>query len=153
MLSAGLGFAQSRNITGKVTDATTGEGIPFASIQVKGTMTGASADADGNYSINVKSNDAVLVFVSVGYKQHEVATDGKKNINVELNLDATAIDETIVVAYGTAHKKSFTGSVAVVKTRIWSAGTFPTSRRPLTAWHLVCRLLPEADSLVQDRLS
>lgn len=117
MLSAGLGFAQNRNITGKVTDATTGEGIPFASIQVKGTMTGASADADGNYSINVKSNDAVLVFVSVGYKQHEVATDGKKNINVELNLDATAIDETIVVAYGTAHKKSFTGSVAVVKNK------------------------------------
>ena len=130
MLSAGLGFAQSRNITGKVTDATTGEGIPFASIQVKGTMTGASADADGNYSINVKSNDAVLVFVSVGYKQHEVATDGKKNINVELNLDATALDETIVVA-----------------------GTFPTSRRPLTAWLLVCRPLPEADSLVPDRLS
>ena len=117
MLSAGLGFAQSRNITGKVTDATTGEGIPFASIQVKGTMTGASADADGNYSINVKSNDAVLVFVSVGYKQQEVATDGKKNINVELNLDATALDETIVVAYGTAHKKSFTGSVAVVKNK------------------------------------
>lgn len=67
MLSAGLGFAQSRNITGKVTDATTGEGIPFASIQVKGTMTGASADADGNYSINVKSNDALCLssFLSV----------------------------------------------------------------------------------------
>ncbi len=115
LVSTGLAFAQSRDVTGKVTDASTGEGIPFASIQVKGTMTGTSADAEGNYSIRVKSDDAVLVFVSVGYKQVEAAAAGKKIINVELPVDATALDETIVVAFGTSTKESFTGSATVVK--------------------------------------
>ena len=116
-------------------------------------MTGASADADGNYKISVKSKDAVLVFVSVGYKQHEVATDGKTNINVELHLDATAIDETIVVAYGTAHKKSFTGSVAVVKNKDLERRNVSNVTKALDGLAPVCRLLPEADSLVQDQLS
>ncbi len=115
LVSTGLAFAQSRDIAGKVTDASTGEGIPFASIQVKGTMTGTSADAEGNYSIKVKSDDAVLVFVSVGYKQVEAAAAGKKIINVELPVDATALEETIVVAFGTSTKEAFTGSAAVVK--------------------------------------
>ncbi len=115
LVSTGLAFAQSRDVVGKVTDAATGEGIPFASIQVKGTMTGTSADADGNYSIKVKSDDAVLVFVSVGYKQVEAATAGQKTINVELPVDATALEETIVVAFGTSTKEAFTGSATVVK--------------------------------------
>ena len=59
MMSVGLAFAQNHTVTGLVTDASTGEPIPFASIQVKGTMTGASSDAEGLYSINVKSKDAV----------------------------------------------------------------------------------------------
>ena len=115
MMSAGLALAQNREISGKITDASSGTGIPFASVQVKGTMIGTSADAEGNYSIRVKSDDDVLVFVSVGYKQVEAATAGLKVVNVELPVDATALDETIVVAFGTATKESFTGSAAVVK--------------------------------------
>ena len=115
MMSAGLALAQNREISGKVTDASTGEGIPFASVQVKGTMTGTSADADGNYSIKVKAGEDVLVFISVGYKQVEAAAAGRSIVNVELPVDATALDETIVVAFGTSTKESFTGSATVVK--------------------------------------
>ena len=115
MMSAGLALAQNREISGKITDASSGTGIPFASVQVKGTMIGTSADAEGNYSIRVKSDDDVLVFVSVGYKQVEAATAGLKVVNVELPVDATALDETIVIAFGTATKESFTGSATVVK--------------------------------------
>lgn len=115
LMSVGGGlFAQGRDVSGRVTDAGTGEGIPFASVQVKGTMTGASADADGNYSISTKSDDDVLVFVSIGYKTVEVALGGRSVINVELPEDATALDEIIVVAFGTATKESFTGSATVV---------------------------------------
>lgn len=116
-MTAGLVSAQNREVSGKIEDASTGEGIPFASVQIKGTMTGTSADADGNYSIRLKSDEDVLVFVSVGYRQAEVAAAGKKTVNVKLTVDATALEETIVVAYGTADKKSFTGSVAVVKSQ------------------------------------
>ena len=61
-----LAYAQNINVSGTVTDASTGEGIPFASIQVKGTMTGTATDADGNYTISVPKN-ATLVFSSIGY--------------------------------------------------------------------------------------
>jgi len=115
MMSAGLALAQNREIAGKVTDASTGEGIPFASVQVKGTMTGTAADADGNYSITVKSDDAVLVFVSVGYSQVEIPAGGKKIVDVELPVDNVALDETVVIAFGTTTREAFTGSATVVK--------------------------------------
>ncbi len=114
VMSVGVTFAQSA-VTGTVTDSATGEAIPFASIQVKGTMTGASSDAEGNYSIKAPSQDAVLIFSSVGYVSAEVAVAGKTKINVTLEPDAVALDETIVIAFGQTTKEAFTGSATVVK--------------------------------------
>ncbi len=105
--------AQSVAVKGVVLDANTGEPIPFAAIQVKGTLTGANADAEGNYSISAPA-DAVLVFSSVGYQSQETAIAGRAVIDVSLENDQV-LDEIFVVAYGTATKSSFTGSAAVVK--------------------------------------
>ena len=107
-------FAQNITVTGVVTDAATGEAIPFASLQVKGTMTGTSADIDGKYSISVPG-DGVLIFSFIGYKTEEVPVAGKATINVALSTETETIEETIVVAFGTATKESFTGSATVVK--------------------------------------
>ena len=107
-------YAQDVNVTGTVTDAQTGEPVPFASIQLKGTLTGGSTDADGNYSILVY-DDAVLIFSSIGYQTQEVEVAGRPAINVALEPDAEMLDETIVVAFGTSTKESFTGSATVVK--------------------------------------
>lgn len=107
-------FAQNITVKGVVTDADTGEGIPFASIQLKGTLSGTATDADGNYSITVPRN-AVLVFSSIGYVTQEVAVDGKAQHNVMLATDAENLAETIVVAFGTTTKEAFTGSAAVMK--------------------------------------
>ena len=93
-------YAQDVNVTGTVTDAQTGEPVPFASIQLKGTLTGGSTDADGNYSILVY-DDAVLIFSSIGYQTQEVEVAGRPAINVALEPDAEMLDETIVVAFGT----------------------------------------------------
>ena len=60
-------FAQNITVSGNVTDASTGEPVPFASVHLKDTMTGVSTDADGHYSLSVPS-DGVLVFSSIGYK-------------------------------------------------------------------------------------
>lgn len=114
MMSAGLAFAQVQAVAGLVTDASTGEPIPFASIQVKGTMTGASSDAEGQYRINVKSADAVLIFSSVGYKTAEVSVAEQTKINVSLEPDSQHLDETIVIAFGKTTKEAFTGSATVV---------------------------------------
>ena len=106
-------FAQNLTVTGTVTDSSTGEPVPFAAIQLKGTMTGGSTDIDGVYSITVPS-DGILVFSSVGYKNVEVAVAGKAIHDVVMAPDTEMLEETIVVAFGTATKESFTGSATVV---------------------------------------
>lgn len=112
-LSLGL-EARNINVTGKVTDSSTGEPIPFASIQVKGTMTGGSTDAEGLYSITVPS-DAVLVFSSIGYLTCEASVADRAVVNASLSPDAQQLEETVVVAFGTSTKEAFTGSATVVK--------------------------------------
>ena len=111
--SVGL-FAQNIQVKGTVTDASTGEVIPFASVSLKGTMTGASTDLDGNYQLTAPSN-GVLVFSFVGYENLEVAIEGKAVVNAALAPSQEFLEETIVVAYGTSTKSSFTGSAAMVK--------------------------------------
>ena len=97
-------FGQSLNVTGVVTDSSTGLGVPFAGVQVKGTTTGTVTDLDGNYSITVPSG-STLVFTSIGYKTVEIATEGQNIINVVLSTDTQVLEETIVVAFGTATKE------------------------------------------------
>jgi TonB-linked SusC/RagA family outer membrane protein len=101
-------------VTGTVTDGATGESVPFASIQLKGTMTGGNSDLDGKFSIEVPS-DGVLIFSSIGYVTLEVAVAGKAQHEIVLMPDTQQLEETIVVAFGTATKESFTGSATVVK--------------------------------------
>ena len=114
LLVTSLAFGQNITVSGIVKDSSTGEGVPFASIQIKGTMTGGMTDTDGNYSISVPA-DGVLIFSSVGYTNAEVNVAGKAKHDVMLSPDTEALEETIVVAFGTATKESFTGSATVVK--------------------------------------
>ena len=106
--------AQRVSVKGCVKDSATGEPIPFASIQLKGTMTGGSTDLDGNYTMNVPSN-AVLVFSSIGYVSVEEAVNGRGVVDVALAPDTQMLEETVVVAFGTSTKEAFTGSATVVK--------------------------------------
>ena len=106
-------YGQDITVTGKVSDAGNGEPVPYASVHLDGTMTGVSTDEYGVYSIKVPS-DGVLVFSSIGYVSLQMAIDGRTELDVALDPDAEFIDETIVVAYGTATKSSFTGSASVI---------------------------------------
>ena len=108
-----VAFAQNLTVTGNVTDASNGEPVPFASVHLQGTMTGVSTDAQGHYSLSVPA-DGILVFSSIGYNTKEVAVASRLHVDVVLEPDSQYLDETIVVAYGTATKSSFTGSAAVV---------------------------------------
>lgn len=100
-------------VSGKVTDAEDGNPVPFASVHLEGTMVGVSTDAEGKYIITIPE-DGILVFSSIGYKSREVAVEGRKTLNVTLEPDSEFIDETIVIAYGTTTRSSFTGSASMV---------------------------------------
>ena len=115
LVTAGLAYAQSLTVTGTVSDADNGDPIPFASIRVNGTMIGAATGVDGTYTINVPSSNSVLVFSFVGYKTAEVPVNGQLVVNCALAPDATALDDVVVVAYGSAKKEAVTGSVTSVK--------------------------------------
>ena len=112
MLSA-VAYAGQITVTGNVSDASDGTGVPYASVHLKGTMTGVSTDLQGNFSIVVPS-DGVLVFSSIGYLTVEVPIGGQRTLSVRLKPDSEMLDGTIVVAFGTSTKESFTGSAAVV---------------------------------------
>jgi TonB-linked SusC/RagA family outer membrane protein len=115
VLFVNAGLAQTR-VTGTVTASEDGSPIPYAVVIVKGLRgVGTNTDADGRYSISNVPSDAVLVFSYVGYKTQEVPVSGRTVIDVVMTTDALALDEVIVVAYGTSTKGTFTGAASVVK--------------------------------------
>ena len=101
-------------VTGVVTDQT-GAPIPFASVVVKGTMKGIASDENGAYTLDGVPSSATLVFSSIGFTNQEAAVAGRRRIDVTLSPTAESLEETIVVAYGTAKKGSLTGSAAVIQ--------------------------------------
>ncbi|GAO42773.1 TonB-dependent receptor [Flavihumibacter petaseus] len=100
-------------VTGKVTGPN-GEPLPGASVKIKGSTVGTSADASGSFALTVPDN-AVLVISSVGYDEVEVAVNGRTSIDVQLKPSTKVQDEVVVIGYGTASKRDLTGSIAKVK--------------------------------------
>ena len=105
--------AQNITVKGTVKD-TAGEGIVGANIILKGNRTVYTmTDLNGAFSLSVPSN-GVLEVLCMGYQGQEVSVNGRANLEIVLLDDSQLLDETIVVAYGTATKSSFTGSAAMV---------------------------------------
>lgn len=102
-------------VSGQVTDAETGEPIPAVNVVVLGTMIGTSTDANGDYSLNVPDDGEVLQFSFLGYKTLEVAVDGRSEINVSLEADLLALDDIVVVGYGTQQRQEVTGAITSVR--------------------------------------
>jgi TonB-linked SusC/RagA family outer membrane protein len=103
-------------VTGKVTSSEDGSPVPYATILIKGVKgAGATTNLDGVYSIDKLSRDAVLVISYIGYITQEIPVNGRSVVNISLAPDTRALDEVMVVAYGTATKGTFTGAASVVK--------------------------------------
>ncbi|SDL60982.1 SusC/RagA family TonB-linked outer membrane protein [Siphonobacter aquaeclarae] len=109
-----LPAAQDRTIRGRVKDEN-GEGIPGASVQLKGTTTGTVSDNTGAFSLSVPEADGTLVISFVGYATQEIALAGRTSVDVILKPDVQALKEVMVVGYGTQEKKDVTGAVAEIK--------------------------------------
>lgn len=114
IVSATSAFAQ-RVIKGKITDDK-GSPLEGASITVKGSNTGTYADANGNYTLNIGGNQAVLIVSFVGYDVKEINTGSKATIDISLLPDkATNLSDVVVVGFGTQKKVNLTGAVSQVK--------------------------------------
>ncbi|MDR1415572.1 MAG: SusC/RagA family TonB-linked outer membrane protein [Odoribacteraceae bacterium] len=100
-------------VSGKVTGAD-GESLPGVAVLLVGSRRGAVTDGRGEFSLEV-AGDAVLQFSFIGFKTLEVAVNGRQRVEVTLEEEVSRLDEVIVVAYGTAKRESFTGSIATIK--------------------------------------
>lgn len=119
-----LSAQTSHTVSGTVKDAP-GEPLIGVSVVITGTGTGTVTDADGHYRISLPEGKTQLTFSYVGFEPQTVNTAGRNTIDITLREDARALDEVVVVGYGTMRKSDFTGSLANVKARELSL-TAPT---------------------------
>ncbi|MEQ9289689.1 MAG: TonB-dependent receptor [Cyclobacteriaceae bacterium] len=108
------GFADmaDKDITGKITDEN-GEGLPGASVVVKGTTNGTTTNLEGNFRLTAPE-EAILTVSYVGYKTQEVSLAGRSVIDLAMVPDAEQLDEIVVIGYGTKKKSDVTGAVTTV---------------------------------------
>ena len=118
-------YAQGREVTGTVLDATLKDPLPGVTVLVKGTTRGTTTDLDGKFRINVQPGDQVLVFSFVGFAAQEVAIGNQNIFNIQLSEDIKSLQEAVVIGYGTQDKKEITSAVASVSAEQFNKGNFP----------------------------
>lgn len=105
---------QTKTVKGTIIDES-GEPLIGVSIVVKGTSTGTITDFNGNFSIDLPAGRKELVISYIGYKEQTVTVTGNGPVNVKMVSDTQALDEVVVVGYGTMKKRDLTGAITSVK--------------------------------------
>lgn len=101
-------------VTGRVTSAEDGSGLPGVNIYVKGTTHGTITDVDGNYKLDVPDQNSILVFSFVGYVDQEVNVGNQTVISIQLVPDVATLSEVVVVGYGVQKRSDLTGSISSI---------------------------------------
>ena len=107
-------FSKQLNVTGTVTEKSTGDPAIGVSVLVKGTTNGTVTDINGKYNLSNVPGNATLVFSYIGMTTVEEPVNGRTTINVSLSEDVQALEEVVVIGYGTARKVDLTGSIGSV---------------------------------------
>ncbi|MBA4744797.1 MAG: TonB-dependent receptor [Muricauda sp.] len=123
LLCTAYGYSQTKTVTGTVSDNI--GPMPGVNVLVKGTTNGVVTDFDGEFTIDDVSNEDILVFSYIGFVTQEVPVGTQEEINIVLNEDTQALDEVVVVGYGTQKKSNVIGSVASVE--VEEATNVPTT--------------------------
>ncbi|MBN1116176.1 MAG: SusC/RagA family TonB-linked outer membrane protein [Bacteroidales bacterium] len=108
------GALSQRTVTGTVISGIDEKPLPGVNISIKGTTTGTITDLDGNFSIEVSSDDNILVFSMIGMLSEEFRIGQQTAINLKMVEDLVGLDEVIVVGYGTMKKSDISGSIVSV---------------------------------------
>jgi hypothetical protein len=123
-----------RNVSGNVSDSD-GNGLPGASVIEVGTTNGTTTDFDGNFSLDLESDDSDLEISFIGFEAKTVSSDSD-NISVQLAVSESSLDEIVVTGYGTQLRRNVTGSVATIDSCTTSIttlnGTYPGDTTTIT---------------------
>src|SRR5689334_12660886 len=113
LLIAPTVLAQSRVVTGKVSDVKDNTPLPGVSVLVKGSERGTVTDGDGKYSVQV-DDGAVLIFSFIGFANQEIPVGAQSIIDIVLKEDAKQLSDVVVIGYGEQKKENLTGAVASI---------------------------------------
>ena len=116
--------AIDQNVKGRVNDEK-GEGLPGVSVLIKGSQRGATTDANGEFSLTVPDEKAILIFSYVGYLPQEIVVGNQTSITVSLKADLKTLNEVVVVGYGVQKKANLTGAVDMITSEVFE-------NRPMT---------------------
>lgn len=130
LLCPALLFSQGKTISGKVTDAKDGSPVSGVTVLPKGSAKGVITGADGSYKIAVPANVGTLVFSSIGFATQEANITGD-NVSVSITATNTALNEVVVVAYGTRRKGDLTGAVTAITAKDFQKGAIASSEQLL----------------------
>ncbi|WP_405294309.1 SusC/RagA family TonB-linked outer membrane protein [Algibacter sp. Ld11] len=125
-----LMFGQTK-VRGTVTEKATSIPLPGVNVVIKGTTTGTATDFDGNFQIEAKNGD-VLVITYVGFQSQEITYSGQTTFNIQLNEDAALLNEIVVIGYGSTTKKDATGSVEAITSEGFTRGNIVTPENLLS---------------------
>ena len=114
LFTGGVALAQTRSVTCTVTDAA-GEPLPGAFVQVEGTGNGAATDLDGRALLEKVPGDAVIKATLIGFADAREPVGDRSAVTIVMQTDVQALDEVVVIGYGTARRKDFVGSVSSVR--------------------------------------
>ncbi|WP_460513958.1 SusC/RagA family TonB-linked outer membrane protein [Cyclobacterium sediminis] len=131
MVLSNVSHAQQISIKGKVTTQDDPMGLPGVNILVKNSNIGTVTEIDGSYSINVPDGNQVLIYSMIGYEKQEIQVNSRSIINVNLTEDISALEEIVVVGYGTVKKSDLTGSVAALKREDFNQGAISSPEQLL----------------------
>jgi TonB-linked SusC/RagA family outer membrane protein len=110
-------------VSGTVVDQLNGELLPGVNISVAASSIGTITDVDGKFSLEVPK-DATLVFSFVGFETYEFVAQKSQTVQIKMNAAVTALDDVVVIGYGSSTKKEITGSIATVKREDFNHGAY-----------------------------
>lgn len=124
-------FAQNKTITGKITDSKDKSALIGVSIIVKGSSTGTNTDASGSFRITAPASATTLVVSYIGYTTKEIAIPTSNTVNITMTATTNALNEVVVIGYGTQRVKDATGSVASLSPKDFNKGIISTPEQLL----------------------
>ena len=110
-------FSQGRMVSGTVTAAEDGTGLPGVTVVEKGTQNATFSDIDGKFTLPVSGDPVTLVFSFIGYRSKEVSASSNQPINVQLDADIAGLEEVVVIGYGNQKRSKISGAVGTIDTK------------------------------------
>ncbi len=145
LLMLPMSFFAQQTVSGTVTERGTGLPVPGVNIIVKGTTNGTTTDFDGNYSISNLTQNDVLVFSFLGFVTQEIPYGGRTNINVQLDESSAALEEVVLIGYGSTTRQDATGAVEKISPEQFNRGAVISPEQLIAGKSAGVRITPASE--------